>query len=228
MLQMKCPECDGTISSPLLIEMGSITCNQCKENVDVKDVFVKTKSFTVPRDTLLQRVRHYRSILNEINNEKSMLTKSKTLSTTAQKTLEQYYAAMRELLEASRGNYRLPITQDLPLSIEWDGKRSNGSLLNLSTKGAAIKPQELHGFPQKGSEVKLQIALPDNTEPLSIVAEIAWTDKREKDDEQNNITMGVSFINVHEKIRIYIWDYIVGTLKNSQCSGNSNPSLVIS
>ena len=215
MLQMKCPECDGIISSPFLVEMGSITCNQCKENVTVKDVFVTTTSFTMHRDTLLNRVRHYRALLEEIERERILLGNSDVSSTVAQQSLDQNYAALRELLDASRGNYRLAISQDLSLDIEWEGKTSHWSLLNLSTKGAAIKPKRLLGCPQQGSEVKLRLALPDNAEPLSIAAKIAWIDKREKDEEQNNITMGVSFNNLNKKTSTHIWDYIYSSHKSS-------------
>ena len=225
MLQMKCPECETIISSPFLAEMGSITCNYCKEDVTVNGVFVTTKAFTMQRDTLLKRVRHYRALLNEVEKEKMLLSNSDTSTMEAQQDLAQNYAALRELLEASRENYRLTISHDLPLNIKWEGNTSNGCLLNLSTKGAAIKVQKLHGSPQKGSEVKLQLALPDNTEPLSIVAEIAWADKREKDEGQKDTMVGLSFFNVNEKTRIHIWDYIVGMVKNSQCPGESNPIL---
>jgi hypothetical protein len=206
---MKCPECDGIISSPFLVEMGSVTCNQCKENVIVKDVFVTTEAFTMYRDTLLSRIRHYRALLKEVERDKLSLGKSDASSTAAQQSLNQYYAALRELLEASRGNYRLEISQDLPLDIEWEGNITNGSLLNLSTKGATIKPKRLHGSPQKGSEVKLRLALPENTEPLSIDAKIAWVKKSKQDEELNNISMGVSFVNLNEKGSACIWDYIL-------------------
>jgi Tfp pilus assembly protein PilZ len=228
MLQMKCPACETTISSPFLAEVGSTTCNHCKENVSVNDVFVTTTAFTMHRDTLLKRVRHYRTLLNEVEREKMLPRDSDVSSTAAQKNLEKNYAALRELLEASRENYRLTISQDLPLSIKWEGNTRNGCLLNLSTKGAAIKPQKLHGCPQKGSEVKLQLALPDNTEPLSITAKVAWTGKHEKAEGQNDTTMGVSFINVNEKARIDIWDYIVDAVKSSQYPEKSKPSLAIS
>ena len=208
MLQMKCPECEGIISSPFLVEMGSVTCNQCKENVIVKDVFVTTEVFTMNRDTLLGRIRRYRALLKEVKRDKMALGNSDVSSTAAQQSLDQTYAALRELLEASRGNYRLEISQDLPLDIEWEGNITNGSLLNLSTKGAAIKPKRLHGFPQKDSEVKLRLVLPDNAEPLSIAAKIAWVGKSKKGEEQNNIPMGVSFVNLNEKTRACIWDYI--------------------
>jgi Tfp pilus assembly protein PilZ len=215
MLQMKCPECAGIIRSQFLVEMGSVTCSHCKGNVIVKDVFVTTEAFTMCRDTLLSRIRHYRALLKEVEREKMSLGNSDVSATSAQQSLNQNYAALQKLLEASRGNYRLKISQDIPLDIEWEGNITNGSLLNLSTKGATIKPKSLHGFPQKGSEVKLRLVLPDNAEPLSIAAKIVWIDKSKKDEEQNNITMGVSFINLPEKNRTQIWEYIVGSHKRS-------------
>lgn len=222
MLQMKCPECDGIINSPFLVEMGSVTCNQCNENVIVKDVFVTTEAFTMYRDTLLSRIRHYRDLLKEVEREKMSLGNNDVPSTGAQKNLNQSYTALRELLEASRGNYRLKISQGLPLDIEWEGIINNGSLLNLRTNGATIKSKGLNGSPQKGSEVKLQLALPDNKEPLSIDAKIAWIEKSKGDEEQNNITMGVSFVNLNEKARACIWDYILAHTSTPDTLENSN------
>lgn len=228
MLQIKCPECEETISSPFLVEIGSISCNQCKGNVPVRDVFVKTRLFTMHRDTLLKRVRHYRALLKDVEREKMLLEKKDVSSMTAPKSLDQYYYALRELLEASRENYRLKISQNLPLDIEQAGVTSNGRLINLSSKGAAIKTECRHKVPKQGSEVKLHLSLPVNSEPLAITAKIAWIGKSEKDEEQNNTRMGVSFIEENEKSRKYIWDYIVVTVENSQNSGKPNSSLAIS
>ena len=228
MLQMKCPECEEIISSPFLIEIGSISCNQCKEDVAVRDVFVKTKLFTMHRDTLLKRVRHYRALLNEVESEKVLLEKSDGSSMADPKSLNQYYYALRELLEASRGNYRLKISQNLPLDIEQAGVTSNGWLINLSSKGAAIKTGNRHNVPKQGAEVKLRLSLPVNTEPLSITAKISWTGKSEKGEGQNNTTMGISFTEEHGKSQSYIWDYIVGTVEKSKKFGEPNPSLAIS
>ena len=128
MLQMECPECESIISSPFLVEMGSITCDQCNQNVTVKDVIVITKYFTMHRDSLLNRVRHYRALLEEVEREKKLLGNSVGLPTVAHKSLDQYHAALRELLEASRGNYRLEISKDLPFGIEWEGNKGSGRL----------------------------------------------------------------------------------------------------
>ena len=215
MLQMKCPECDATIRSSFLVEMGTITCDQCQKEVTVKDVVVTTEDFTMQRDTLLNRINHYRALLEEVERKKMSLGDNEDLSPQALQSLNHNYSALRELLEASRGNYRLPITKDLPLDIKLEGNTINGDLLNLSTKGATIKAKRLCGFPQKGSEITLRLSLPGNEEHLSIAAKIAWIGKRNKDDEQNNITMGVSFINLHGKTHTHIWDYIVGSHENS-------------
>jgi Tfp pilus assembly protein PilZ len=222
MLQMKCPECAGIIRSQFLVEMGSVTCSHCKENVIVKDVFVTTEAFTMHRDTLISRIRHYRALLKEVERDNVSLGNSDVSSKAAQQSLNQSYIALRELLEASRGNYRLKISQDLPLNIEWEGNITNGSLLNLCTKGATIKPKRLHGFPQKGSEVKLRLSLPDNAEPLFMAAKIAWIEKSQNDEEHNNITMGVSFVNLNEKTTACIWDYILAHTRTPDTLGKSN------
>lgn len=215
MLYVKCTECEGVIRSPFLVEIGSITCDHCQADVTVKDVFVTTKSFTMHRDTLLKRASHYRSILEEIDREKRLLDNCETSSITAQKTLNQYYSAIQELLAAARGNYRLPVSQDLPLDIESAGGTHAGQLVNLSTKGAAIDTDMLHTLPQKGSEIKLRLTLPDVPERFSITANIAWARKYEKSTQQSLVKMGISFVDLNEKIRSYIWNYIVCTHNSS-------------
>jgi hypothetical protein len=222
MLQMKCPDCEGIVSSPFLVEMGSIACDQCNKNVTVKDVVVTTKYFTMHRDSLINRVRYYRALLKEVEREKSLIGKSDSSSTVTHNSLDQYHAALRELLEASRGNYRLEISQDLPLDIELEGSKGAGRLLNLSTTGAAIKTKSLHGGPQQGSEAKLRFALPEITKSLSSVAKIAWISKREKDEEQSDITMGVNFINLNKKDRACIWNFILANTKAPDTFAKSN------
>lgn len=225
MLQMHCPDCDGIISSPFLVEMGSITCVQCNKNVTVKEVIVTTKYFTMHRESLLNRVRHYRALLAEMIREKKSLGKSVGSSPRAHQSLDQYQAALRELLEASRENYRLAISQDLPLDFEWEGGKGDGRLLNLSTKGAAIKLNRLQRVTQQGTEVILQFALPGVTEALSMEAKVAWVKKRENEEDPYNITMGVNFINLNKINRTYIWDYILAHTRVPAPGGNQVNSL---
>ncbi len=215
MLQMKCPECEGTISSPFLAEIGSITCRHCRETVTVKDVFVSTKSFTMHRETLLKRLRHYRTILTEVEKEKMLLGNGNIKAEASRSTLDQYYAALQELMAAARSNYRLAISQEVPAIVECAGSETKGRLVNLSTAGAAIKPERMPAFPAQGSELKVRLNLPDNAEPLSISAKIAWARKREKEEGPNSITMGIRFIDINENIRSCLWNYIFNTYNNS-------------
>lgn len=227
MLQMKCTECAAIIKSPFLVEIGSITCNQCKANVAVKDVYVSTRAFTMHRDTLLGRVRHYRALLEEFEREKLSRRNREGLSSSTQQGLDQNYAALRELLAASRENYRLEIPHDLPLDIELAGGTSKGRLLNLSTKGAAIKPKALYVFPLQGSEVKLRLVLPENDEPLAIAAKIAWVGRGKKEAQPEDLTIGVKFTDLPEKASTCLWDYIVDSYDAPRLSKASNPSPAI-
>ncbi len=209
MLQMKCPKCDGIISTPLLVEMGSVTCSQCKEKVIVKDVLVVTKDFKMPRDVLMNRVHQYRDLLKEVEKRKSLLGSDDVSSSEDQKSLDQSYSSLRELLEASRGNYRLKVSQDFRLNFEWAGATNKGHLVNLSVKGATIKLYLLQGLPPEGAEVKLRLVLPNISEPLPVSAKIAWIGKHKSVDGQSGITMGVSFVNLDEMTRTFIWKYIL-------------------
>ena len=210
MLQMKCPKCEAIIRSPFLVEIGAVTCEQCKEDVTVNDVFVTTSGFKMHRDDLLARVLHYRALLKDVEREKMLIRNSGSASVEAQKSLDQFYNTLRELLAAAREHFRLQITKDFPLDIEWAGKTGRGSLLNLSTKGAAIKYQAQR-LPIHGSVIRLQMALPNRTEPFCLSAEIVWIDKRGRNEQQGNVILGVKFMGLNEVTQNHLWKYITST-----------------
>ena len=210
MLQMKCPKCATIIRSPFLIEIGAVTCDQCNQDVIVKDVFVTTRGFKMHRDDLLARVLHYRALLKDIEREKLLIRNNGRSSTEAQNSLDQLYKTLQELLAAARENFRLQIAKDLPLNIELAGKTGKGRLLNLSTKGAAVKYLGLDKFPIQGSILKLLMALPNIAEPIIMSARVAWVGKRHK-DEQESVILGVKFVGLDEKTRDHLWDFISST-----------------
>ncbi len=207
MLQMKCPKCEAIISSPFLVEIGAVTCEQCKQDVTVNDVFVTTSGFKMHRDDLLARVLHYRALLKDVEREKMQISNSGSASAEAQKSLDQFYNTLRELLAAAREHFRLQIAKDFPLDIEWAGKTGRGCLLNLSTKGAAIKYQAQR-LPIHGSVIRLQMALPNIAEPFCLSAEIVWIDKRSRNEQQGNVIVGVKFMGLNEVTQNHLWKYI--------------------
>lgn len=211
MLQMKCPKCETIISSPFLVEVGAVTCDQCNEDVTVNDVFVTTSGFKMHRDDLLARILHYRALLKEVEREKILIRDSGSSSPEAQKNLDQFYNTLQELLAGAREHFRLQITQNFPVWVEWAGKSGKGSLLNLSTKGAAIRYQDTQRVPIHGSLLKLQMALPNIAEPFCMSAEIVWIGKRDKNAQQGNVTLGLKFIGLNETTQNHLWDYISST-----------------
>ncbi|PLX74554.1 MAG: hypothetical protein C0615_09395 [Desulfuromonas sp.] len=208
MLQMKCPQCEGTIKSPFLVEIGNITCQHCKETVTVNDVFVATKSFTMHRDALLTQIKHYRNLLKNVEQEKSQLIKNDSSSSEAQ-SLDQYHSSLRELLEASRENYRLRVSQNLPLRVAWKEVKSPGRVLNISTKGAAILTKGLLGALRQDDTLQVLLGLPGADSPLKMTARIAWQQKREQAAEARALILGVQFQDMDRQTHGKVWDYIM-------------------
>ena len=211
MLQMKCPKCATIIRSPFLIEIGVVKCDQCNEEVSVKDVFVATRGFKMHRDDLLARVLHYRALLKDVEREKILIRNSDRSSPEALRSLDQFYSTLQELLAAARENFRLKIAKEFPLDIELAGKPGKGHLLNLSTMGAAVKYLGQHKFPIQGSTLKLFMTLPNIAQPVYLSARIAWIGKRDKNEVRDNVILGVTFTGLDEKTRDHLWDYISST-----------------
>ena len=92
MLLMTCPKCDVDIKSPFLAEIESIECWQCKEEVQVKDVFVSTKGFTMSRKDLISRITHYKKLLEETENELKAESKGGGAAIKTQKRDKNFHA----------------------------------------------------------------------------------------------------------------------------------------
>ncbi len=59
--------------------------------------------------------------------------------------------------------------------------------------------------------MKVQLVLPDVAEPLSLLAKIIWTRKVAKDADPQYFQIGVKFLNLDEKVRDTLWNYIVAS-----------------
>jgi hypothetical protein len=216
MLQMKCPSCAKVISSPLLAEMSSIECGHCKETVEVGDVFVTTKGFTMHRGDLLKRIFRYRSLLAEVEKERVLMVKDESVSAATKKSIEQFYVTLQELLVGARSSYRFSVPFDLPIDVEYQGKTGQGRLVNLSSKGASINLQTTDKAPRQGSEIHFEIPLDIAPKALSIQAKVLWLRKIDKNEANENLAVGVAFVNLGEDIRNSIWDFCIDKLYHAQ------------
>jgi hypothetical protein len=223
MLQMKCPKCLETINSPFLIELGAIECEHCHKEVKVGDVFVTTKNMSMHRDALLKRLRNYRLMLHEMEKERNVLQKNQSATnsekeskrnTNSQKSLDQHYAALRELLEAARDNYRLSMTEGLSVKLEVAGGQPPAELINISTRGAAVKISESPKPPVQNAPVKLHLSLPDIKKTYLIEAKVVWV-QPDPSGAEGQFALGLKFLNPDKALQQRLFQHIYETYKKS-------------
>lgn len=211
MFQMNCPSCKEIIKSHFLAELKSIECEQCKETVPVKDVFVTTKGFTMHREDLLNRIFRFQSLLREVEKEMQLIAQNKDSSKVTQKSLAQFYSTLQELLAGARRNFRLEIPYDLFVEMDYKQNIVSGKLINLSSEGASVAFEASDELPKKSAEINFSITLPALEEPIQIATKVIWVKMPRKDEESQPVIVGVKFVDLDENIRDLIWNFIVVT-----------------
>lgn len=211
MLMMNCPKCEAVIKSPFLAEIKHIECSQCREHVEVNDVFVSTKGFTMSRDELISRISHYKKLLFEVENELKSKTDDEGVSTISQKKANSFRAILKELMLAARDNFRLDLPYDLYVEMNYDNNKRLGTLINISAQGASIEILERDQMPRNKSEIKLQLLLPKFSEPLSLFATVVWLKKVARDAKSQYVNIGVQYKNLDAKTHACLWNFIVET-----------------
>jgi hypothetical protein len=208
MLQMRCPECNGVISSPFLAELSSFECTQCKKTVDIKDVYVTTKGLTIYREDLPKHIYRFQKLLREIDKERNLLAKDDKKSSTTKEGIDQLEGIIKELLDGARNNFRIEFSSDSTIGIEFGSIGYSGKLINLSSEGASISLEKIGDLPSNRSDINLKIQLPTLSTPLSVKAKIVWSRKL---TEKEQFIFGVKFVEIDENARSAIWNFIVET-----------------
>ena len=217
MLQMNCPKCGGVVKSPYLAELSTTHCDHCKEEVTVGDVFVSTKGFTMHRDDLLNRISRFQKLLSEVEKEIKVLEGKENVSKTTQKNITNFYATLQELLIGARSNFRLDLSNDLSVAMDYNNNNYTGRLVNISTEGASLEFEGLGERLPNKAEINLNFTLPGFDEPLSLLAKVVWAGKRFEGEKLVAVKIGARFTNPAEKIRSIVWDYIIA---NSPVTGS--------
>ncbi len=223
MLQINCPKCESVIHSSYLNDLESIECGQCKEIVTVENVFVTTKGFSMHREDLLKRIFRYQRLLGEVEKERILLEKDSTSSEKTRQSVEDFYLTLQELLAGARGHFRLDVPYDLYVQMESKkGSKSRGKLINLSLDGALIKCERGKTPLKTKSKIELQLALPLDPQPLSVLAEVAWVRKPPKDSDDQHYNIGVKFTDLDEDTRASFWNYITDTETEMEPKSNTD------
>lgn len=209
MLQMTCPNCEGLIKSLLLVEVQDIECPQCREQVPVRNVVVATKNFSMHREDLLKRISHYKKLLRDIEKEIAQGEASGQDTDKSRKSAASLRTSLKDLLLAARDNFRLNMSYDLYVQIDFDGKKRLARLVNISSTGAAIELIDRGPVPVNATAVQLQLLLPGSQDSFPLAATVVWSRKLDAGKFVDSITMGVRFQVLGKETRASIWDFIV-------------------
>lgn len=161
------------------------------------------------RDDLLNRISRFQKLLGEVEKEIQVLQGRDNVSKTTQSSINKFYRTLQELLSGARSNYRLDIPQGLPIEMDYSGGTRTEKLVNLSTVGASLELDTSDDLPRNRAEIRLQFALPDVAEPLSLLGKVVWIRKVPRDADSQLVKIGVKFMNLDETVRNTLWDYIV-------------------
>ena len=197
MFQMDCPNCNGLIKSPNLVEVQLFLCPQCEDIVIVENVTIsKPKAslhlFSSLKDLLLSA------------KEKFQSNKSHDLNLKAKYEVDQRLAKFLR-----RDDFRLNISQDFFVQTTFGHHKRSARLLNISSTGAAIEFFELGPLPEDDSEARLLLLVPGNTEPLWLLSTVVWSGKMAKVEESPTVTIGLQFMHIEEKTRTRLWEFII-------------------
>ena len=208
MLQTNCPKCKGVIESPYLNDLKSVKCGQCQEIVTVENVFVATNEFTIDREDLYNRISRYESLLREVEKERALMANDKRVAKETNQSFDQFSLTLQELLEGARSHYRLKMSRDLTLQMDFDNKKSKVTLIDISTAGASIESDLSDNLPRPKAMISLQVTFPGLHEPLSALAKVVWARQLTNESAAERYRLGVKFVNLDEITRTSIWRFI--------------------
>ena len=218
MLLIHCPKCDVDIKSPFLAEIKVIECWQCREEVKVEDVFVSTKGFRMSRKDLINRISHYKKLLEETENELKETSKGKASTVKPQKCDNSFHSILKDLMLGARDNFRLDMPYDLYIELESAENKRLGKLINICAQGAAIEFVERGELPQAETNIKLTLLLPESVESLAFPAKIVWAKKSRADAQSQFVHIGVHYNCLDKKTHACLWGFIVETTSSLSLS----------
>ena len=118
------------------------------------------------------------------------------------------------LSKEARDKYRLGVPDNLYIETGFDDKKRLGRLVNLSCKGACIEFIEGGELPLSNTEITLQILLPQQSDPVSLVATVAWARKLTNNTNSRFVNLGVKFEKLNANTYDRIWGFIVDTISS--------------
>ena len=220
MLQTNCPNCKGLIESPDLNDLRTVKCGQCQELVTAENVSVATKDFTIDREDLHNRISRYENLLKEVEKERALMANDRRVAQETHQSFDQFSLTLQKLLEGARSHYRLKMTRDFSLQMDFDNRKNQVKLIDISTAGASIESELPDNLPRPKAMINLHLAFPGFREPLTVLAKVVWVRKLTEESVAERYRVGVKFANLDETTRNGIWLFI------TESSAGPTPSFV--
>ena len=176
--------------------------------VKVENVLVAIRDFTIDREDLHSRISRYESLLREAEKERALMANDKRVSKETNQSFDQFSVTLQELLEGARSHYRLKMTRDLSLQMDFDNNKSKVKLVDISTAGASIESEWLDNLPRPRGMIHLQVTFPGFHESLSALAKVVWVRRLTDESVAERYRIGVKFVSLDEKTRSSIWRFI--------------------
>ena len=209
MLTMNCPNCNTNVSSEILADVSTIECDHCKENIEIKDVFITTPHFTINREDFFKQTKRYKRILEDVENELLSLANDKGATPKRIKDLEQFHLSLHELLDGARGSYRLEIPTNFYVEVSDQNGILRGRLLNLSADGCSIELLMLDTLPRINTVLRIEFFFPELTDFLVTRSRVVWANEPLENNGLKRAIIGTSFLDMGEAARQSILDYII-------------------
>jgi Tfp pilus assembly protein PilZ len=206
MLKMECPHCKHKIYSHLLAEVNSVVCKNCKTDVPVKDLYISAKGYTMLRSDLLMRMHRYEKLLKEAEKELTLMVGGKKTCDETVQSIDSFIATLREMLEDARKHFRLSPHQ-LPVNLKTSTQTISGKIVNMSTTGVCIEPEDKNLLPKLHEKIELNFSLPGIEELFEIRGKVCWIKKGAKKREFDT-GIGIKFEKLDEKTKTGLWLYI--------------------
>jgi predicted Zn finger-like uncharacterized protein len=199
MLEMKCSECNGVISSALLADLEEVNCNHCQALVPIKDLTVSANGFTYYCADLKKRLPHYKSLLKNFTAELKYLEKDPDASSKRKHSLDKTVQALKTGMATTRNNCRIHFADEQLMKYRSDSQIEIGKLVNISMTGACIELMPSSTAPRKNSQMTIMFSLPDKEHVFSLNGVIRWC---------YDGSFGISFDAVKPEEGTLLWEYI--------------------
>lgn len=214
MLMMKCSKCQEYIHSALLAELTVVNCDHCQTQVPVANVLISSNGFTFERSDLLKRFYRYRKLLDEVIEERNIMSGNADVSEVSLRSIEKFLSVLQGMMAGARDHYRCEFAVPVSVRVRYLQQECAGVIYNLSMDGACIETAGRNPLPRVNGIITSNFKLPGDSQEIVATGEVCWTQKGGAEGKQGH-HFGVRFTGLDEINREHLWRFIAATAQKT-------------